>query len=851
MKKIIYFAISMLFLFILASCDKGGVTETTCSLSYKNSTEEMYVGQTINVEPVVTGGVLTLKYQLSSDIATLDEKGNLTAIEKGTITITVTAVEDPNLKAILLVLVKEKQIEQSVEYTITLDVNGGDDLEQSSVTDEAGTPIQLPTPTKEGYNFKGWYNGEVIFEETIMPKENLTLVAKWEEIIINYTIIYDVNGGVLPEDVTTSFIEGEIVLLPTPTKEGYKFLGWYENEILVENITSKDYILVAKWEENKILLNLETFGGTVDNKATYDDYGNIIIPTPILEGYKFKYWCFDSLLETKVESLSINNYNGEKLYAFYELDNEKLKSSIVVTKYNQHASNYDELVMFDSSKTGITSRYWQKILIIEQNNKYYVSNIGDNTTKLSDLGDYDYLILAYSNYKYYKHIVNLDCEIGYEVEFLVNPSTIINGSCTNIISFSERNLDNDVEEIYNYLNEKYSTIDIIDEDIELVKEYNSYNIEWVTSNRESLTNEGKYIKPFVNRIVTLEAYIGSNKVYEFEVEVEGYNEKSVALSTGYIYTPYSTITQTAMDCLDIIYCAFLNLDSNGDWTNLKTITNNINNYIREKANKAGTKIIISINQKNSGDFSNVAKSEILREKVATNILNVIKTLNLDGVDIDWETPASSEAGNFTLFMKTIYEKVKSENKNYLVTAAIGGGKWAPPKYDLTNSINYLDYINMMTYSMATGNGYYQNSLYPSTRSRTLVSCSIDESITIYNNFGVPNSKILVGIPFYTTVQTECEGVGTKTGNGKSIWYDKLFTTYALSDTMKEFFDEECCVPYRYDAANKIFISFDNEQSIKMKCDYINSLGLAGTMYWQYGQDVNDMLSLAIAKYINA
>ena len=69
--------------------------------------------------------------------------------------------------------------------------------------------------------------------------------------------------------------------------------------------------------------------------------------------------------------------------------------------------------------------------------------------------------------------------------------------------------------------------------------------------------------------------------------------------------------------------------------------------------------------------------------------------------------------------------------------------------------------------------------------------------------------------------------------------------------MKEYFDEECCVPYRYDSVNKIFISFDNEQSIKMKCDYINSLGLAGTMYWQYGQDVNDMLSLAIDKYINA
>ena len=69
--------------------------------------------------------------------------------------------------------------------------------------------------------------------------------------------------------------------------------------------------------------------------------------------------------------------------------------------------------------------------------------------------------------------------------------------------------------------------------------------------------------------------------------------------------------------------------------------------------------------------------------------------------------------------------------------------------------------------------------------------------------------------------------------------------------MKEYFDEECGVPYRYDATKQIFISYDNEESIKCKCDYINALGLAGIMYWQYGQDVNDMLSNAIDKYINA
>lgn len=849
MKKILYTLITFIFLFILTSCEIGTSQTPSYSLSYDNSTKEMFIGETINVKPIVKGGNLSLIYELSNDISTIDDEGNLTAIETGMLTITVTAVEDVNVKAVLLVLIKE--IKLPVQYTITLDVNGGNAFSSNTIILEAGSKIDLPEPTKEGYYFIGWYDGEVKFEEVSMPETNITLIAKWEKIIITYNIVYNTNGGVLPNNAPTSFVEGEKITLPEPTKEGYKFLGWYEEEVLINEISNKDYNLIAKWEENTIELNLETFGGVVNNKVRFDESGIIDLPIPILDGYKFKHWCLDSKLTEKIDVLFKNNYNGEKLYAVYELDNDNLQSSIIITRFNRHVSDYDEVVLFDSTVTGMTSRYWHKILIIEENGKYFVSNIGNDTTKLAELGYYDYLILAYSSYENYQEIVNLDCEIGYEVNFLVDPLNHSSGDCTNIISFSKRNLELDVQEIYNSFNAIYSSIDKINKDIELIDEYNYYNIEWKTSNREALTADGKYIKPFVDRLVTLEAYIGDSKIYEFEVLVEGENKESKALSTGYIYTPYTTITQTAMDCLDIIYCAFLNLDSNGDWTNLKTMTNNINNYIREKAEKSGTRIVISINQKNSGDFSSVAASPELREKVANNILNVIKTLDLDGVDIDWETPSSSESTNFTLFMKAIYEKVKSENKDYIVTAAIGGGKWAPPKYDLTNSIKYLDYINMMTYSMATGSGYYQNSLYPSTRSRTLVSCSIDESIVIYNNLGIPNNKILVGIPFYTTVQTECEGVGTKTGNGKSIWYDKLFTTYALSDTMKEYFDEECCVPYRYDSVNKIFISFDNEQSIKMKCDYINSLGLAGTMYWQYGQDVNDMLSLAIDKYINA
>ena len=84
------------------------------------------------------------------------------------------------------------------------------------------------TPSKTGYTFAGWYydeaftrpyNGEFIFENT-------QFYAKFEA--INYTITYNANGGTV--DGSTSYnIETATYVLPTPTRTGYDFLGWYSS----------------------------------------------------------------------------------------------------------------------------------------------------------------------------------------------------------------------------------------------------------------------------------------------------------------------------------------------------------------------------------------------------------------------------------------------------------------------------------------------------------------------------------------------------------------------------------------------------------------------------------------------
>ncbi len=141
---------------------------------------------------------------------------------------------------------------QVVESKINYNLDGGSlNNPVSKYTEGVGLDT-LPVPTKEGYNFLGWYKGEEKIESIkTSDKGDITLVAKWERIIIEHTITYILDGGVNQEGAPVNFIEGDEFALPIPTKDGYTFIGWYKGENKVDSITADvktDLTLVAKWE---------------------------------------------------------------------------------------------------------------------------------------------------------------------------------------------------------------------------------------------------------------------------------------------------------------------------------------------------------------------------------------------------------------------------------------------------------------------------------------------------------------------------------------------------------------------------------------------------------------------------
>ncbi|MCM1260849.1 MAG: InlB B-repeat-containing protein [Prevotella sp.] len=139
---------------------------------------------------------------------------------------------------------------EAIEYTITYDLDGGV-CENLLTVYTKGTSFALPTPTKEGYTFLGWYMNDTKVESiTEEMTGDITLTTKWEKIVIKSQLEFILDGGVC-ENLPTEYTEGQALLLPQPIKEGYTFLGWYMNDTKVESITEEmtgNLTLTAKWE---------------------------------------------------------------------------------------------------------------------------------------------------------------------------------------------------------------------------------------------------------------------------------------------------------------------------------------------------------------------------------------------------------------------------------------------------------------------------------------------------------------------------------------------------------------------------------------------------------------------------
>lgn len=183
-------------------------------------------------------------------------------------------------------------------YKISYNVNGGimPDEYILEFTEEEQNRA-LPLPTKEGFIFKGWlYKGTAI---TFIPEgtaEDMELVAKWSK---KYSISYDVNGGVMPDEYKSDFTdEDEYFELPRPTWKYYEFNAWKDKDGNIwENIDPAKYkdddvlYLTAEWKAKEYILSFRTNQTDIsvaDQKISIENKQKL--PELIKNGLTFMGW---------------------------------------------------------------------------------------------------------------------------------------------------------------------------------------------------------------------------------------------------------------------------------------------------------------------------------------------------------------------------------------------------------------------------------------------------------------------------------------------------------------------------------------------------------------------------------
>jgi uncharacterized repeat protein (TIGR02543 family) len=248
-----------------------------------------------------------------------------------------------------------------VVYTVTYNYNsatGGNSTTSAGYT-VGGSAITLPSPTRTGYTFGGWYSDAGLSASagsagaSYTPSATTTLYAKWTANTL--TITYNSNGGSAVSSGSTT-TGGTVSSAPTaPTRTGYTFAGWYSNAGLTTAVSfpythgqTANFTLYAKWTANSIVVSYESNGGSSVTAGSTTTGATISsAPTaPTKAGYTFVGWYSDSGLTTAVTFPYTHGQTADfTLYA-------KWAAGTYTVTYNYNSATGGNGVSSDSFTTG-------------------------------------------------------------------------------------------------------------------------------------------------------------------------------------------------------------------------------------------------------------------------------------------------------------------------------------------------------------------------------------------------------------------------------------------------------------------------------------------------------------------
>lgn len=264
----------------------------------------------------------------------------------------------------------------------------------------------------------------------------------------------------------------------------------------------------------------------------------------------------------------------------------------------------------------------------------------------------------------------------------------------------------------------------------------------------------------------------------------------------------------------------------------------------------GLKTNLSVGGWGAGGFSEAVATPEGRERLAQSAIQVVKELNLTGIDWDWEYPGSDAAGisfspddpsNMTAFLVLMREKLDALGKATCrpLEQSIAAGADRVQDYLWEKALPALDTVNLMTYdmSMAGRAGHVTN-----LRNAPSAAYSAEQSAKDFQKAGVPKEKLLLGAAFYfhvyEGVDAACPVASAYEKRGRNFGHD------ALDNSWKYRWDEEAQAAVYL--KNGTLLSGDDERSLRMKRKYAEEEGLGGFIIWELNHDRKHLLLPCLA-----
>lgn len=325
-------------------------------------------------------------------------------------------------------------------------------------------------------------------------------------------------------------------------------------------------------------------------------------------------------------------------------------------------------------------------------------------------------------------------------------------------------------------------------------------------------------------------------------------QKNPFTVTAYFFGGPEKVDSLAVEKLTHIIFSFCHLTGNKLTVDDEKDSQAIKKLVAAKQRNKSLKVLLSLGGwggcKTCSDVFSTAEA---RTEFSKSVLSLCQSYGTDGIDLDWEYPVvegypghafkPADKSNFTALVR---ELRKTLGNRYEISFAAGGfQKFLDEAVEWKEVMELVDRVNLMTYDLVNGNSTvtgHHTGLYSTPEQHE----STDNAVQYLKKLGIPANKLVIGSAFYGRIWENVSPVN----NGlyqegkfkKGVNYRNSGKELSPSTGFVLYWDDVAKAPYGYNAAQKLFVTYDDKRSMELKTTYALDQGLNGIMFWEITND---------------